>query len=72
MTKETIRRHLRKLRAECIDDCDDLVVKRVAYEMECAIRRVTERTRGWPDLPTMARQAAQLIRNELKRQGDHP
>jgi len=66
MTQKTIRKHLKRLRAECIDNEQDVVVKRIAYEMECAIRRVTERTVGWPSLPELARQAAQMLKNELK------
>lgn len=66
MQPKTIKKHLKQLRAECIEQTDDLVLKRVAYEMECAIRRVTERTVGWPSLSDLARGAAHLIRTEMK------
>lgn len=48
-----------QLRAECIDsDSPDPVLKRIAYAMEEAIRRVTEPVVGWGSLPAMARSNA--------------
>ena len=61
-----IKQELKRLRAECIDGQSDAVLKRIAYEMETAIRYATERTVGWPNLVDLAREAARLIRQELR------
>lgn len=59
MTQASIRRLLRALRLECIDEETDPRVKDVAYVMECAIRRVTEPgIRDWGTLTEMARKFA--------------
>lgn len=66
MKPRTIKKHLKRLRVECIEGTDDLVLKRVAYEMETAIRRVTERMVAWPSLSDLAKGAAALIRTEFE------
>ncbi len=60
-----IKQELRQLRAECIEGTTDPVLKRIAYEMEAAVRYATERTVGWAGLVEMARGAAQLLHIEL-------
>lgn len=53
--------NLRKL----IDESECEITKRIAYEMETAIRKVTEDTVGWPELDVLARDAAFLLKKEL-------
>lgn len=60
-----IKAELKQLRAECIDGQSDPVLHRLAYEMECAVRYVTERTVGWPNLVELARTGALLLRRDL-------
>lgn len=67
MTKaRRIRKELRELRAECIDGVDDPILRRLAYEMECAVRYATEDVRGWPSLSALAVGGAVILRNELE------
>lgn len=61
-----IKNELKALRVECIDNQSNIVLKRIAYEMECAVRYATERTVGWPDMVSMAHAGAQLLQQELK------
>lgn len=64
-----LKRELKELRATCIEQNSDIVLKRVAYEMECAVRYAIEPgIRGWPSLTRLAREAAQILKNELKAQ----
>ncbi len=65
MTKQTVRRHLKKLRAECIEGTDDVILKRIAYSVEQGIRLVTEKTVGWPSLVQSVRDDAELLKREL-------
>lgn len=64
MAPSTRRKHLRELR-RFIDDTDDFIEKRIAYEMETAIRRVTEDVVQWPSLVEQAKGAAAMLRNEI-------
>lgn len=43
----TIKKHLKELRTLIDDDATDVVTRRVAYEVECAIRWAREDTVGW-------------------------
>lgn len=63
----TVRKELRRLR-QAIDSPDtDNLTKRVAYEVEQAIRWAREDAiKGWPTPLTMATGAANLIRQEIK------
>lgn len=70
MKPATIRRHLRKLRAECIVGTDDVILRRIAYEMEVAIRRVMEPVVGCGSLADQAKEAARALRYELQQQAE--
>lgn len=61
----TIRQHLKQLREQCIDGTDDLVLKRIAYEVECAVRWAREDVMRWPGLAQQARDGANLLKQEL-------
>jgi hypothetical protein len=64
----TVRRALRQIRC-LIDTSPDVVERKIAYEIECALRWATEPgIRGWPPPVTMAREGARLLRWELRRQ----
>ena len=65
MHPKTIRRHLKTLRAECIQGQADPILMRIAYAMETAVRKMTERTVGWPSLVEEAKTEADLLRKEL-------
>lgn len=67
MAYSTRRRHMRELRRLIEDPASDVVLKRVAYAMESAVRRVTEPVVGWPSLAHEARLSADLLRQELGR-----
>lgn len=63
----TVKSELRKLR-QFIDNPDnDSLAKRVAYEVECAIRWAREDVRQWPSPLESAVSGANLIREEVKR-----
>lgn len=62
---KTIRRHLQALRAQCIDNNPDPILRRVAYAMEIAVRRETDSRLGWPSLVDEAQIIAKLLREEL-------
>lgn len=66
MTPRTIKKHLRLLREECIEGTDDVILKRVAYAMEMAVRRCTEKVVGWDSLADEARKEASLLAHELQ------
>ena len=61
----TIRRHKKRLRAECIDNVRDPILRRVAYAMETAVTWATTDTVGWPSLAEEARALAEILRKEL-------
>lgn len=66
MHKNTLRKQLKDLRAQCIDnDQSDTILMRVAYAMAQAARRVSYKTVGWPSLAEEARREAALLREEL-------
>lgn len=68
MTQKTIQRHLRELRKTCIDGVDDPILRKIAYAMECAVRRETDpRLRSWPTLVEEAQALTKLLRYELAR-----
>jgi hypothetical protein len=61
----TIKRAIRQVR-RLIETSPDLVERRIAYEIECALRWASEPgIRGWPPPDRMARDAAALLRQEL-------
>jgi len=61
----TIKRALREVR-RLIDTSPDVVERKMAYEVECAIRWATEPgIVGWPTPARMAREGARLLRVEL-------
>lgn len=63
----TVRKELRRLR-QVIDSPDtDNLTKRVAYEVEQAIRWAREDVVGWPSPLASAVDGANLIREEIKR-----
>lgn len=65
MTNKTIKRHLKNLRKNCIEGTDDPILKEVAYAMETAVRRVTEKVVGWGSLEEEANRAAAAIAAKL-------
>ena len=66
MTSRRIRHELKQLRALCIEGTEDLILKRLAYEIECAVRWASESgIREWPGLVESARAGADLLRKEL-------
>lgn len=67
MSERTRQRQLAELRKTCIEQGDDPVLRRVAYAMEMAVRRVTEPVVGWPSLATKARALTDLLRGDLAR-----
>lgn len=67
--KQRIRRELKTLRAECIEQDADVVLKRIAYEMECAVRyAIEDGIRNWPSLTQLARDGALSLKRELGRE----
>ncbi|BFM16242.1 hypothetical protein R50073_24250 [Maricurvus nonylphenolicus] len=64
-TPEQIKEEMDDLR-QLIDSTDDAVVKRIAYEMETAIRSVIEDVVDWPTLSEQAIGAASMLRDELQ------
>lgn len=63
----TVRKELRRLR-QLIDSPDtDNLTKRVAYEVEQAIRWAREDVKGWPCPLAAAVSGANLIREEIQR-----
>ena len=67
MGYSTRRRHLRDLRRVIEDPASDDVLKRIAYAMETAVKRVTVPVVGWPSLVEEAQLMANLLRGELRR-----
>lgn len=65
----TIRKHLRDLRRVIEAPETDLVTKRFAYEIECAIRWARQKTVGWPPPTQMAHDAALMLKQELASRG---
>jgi hypothetical protein len=73
MHKNTLRKQIKDLRQQCIDDDEaDPILKRVAYAMEMAARRVSYKTVGWPSLAEEARREAALLREELAVRKEQP
>ena len=64
---ETVRRAMRKLRADLIDGerwrCP--VESRMAYAVECVVRWATEDTVGWASPSEQVRAIAKLLRHEV-------
>ena len=63
-SKSTIRRNLKELRS-LIDSSNDLILRRIAYAMEHAVRWATEDTVGWHSLAREAEEEAKILRGEL-------
>lgn len=61
----TIRKHQRELRALIEDESTDLLTKRIAYEIDLAIRWAREDVVGWPSPAQQAKEAAALLRRTL-------
>lgn len=65
--ERTVKRELRRLR-QTIDSPDtDSLTKRVAWEVEQAIRWAREDVKDWPTPTESAFSCANLIREEVKR-----
>lgn len=66
-SERIVKTELKALRG-LIDSTDtDNLTKRVAYEIECAIRWAREDVTDWPDRVYAAANCARLIREEVKR-----
>lgn len=67
MKDETeIKQNLKELR-ELIDaSTDDLILMRIAYEIETAVRWATEDTVDWEGLVDQAKGATQILKDELE------
>lgn len=64
--KARMRRELKELRRDCIEGTQDLVLKRIAYEIESAVRYVIEDgIKDWPSLAEQAHISAKLLKDEL-------
>ncbi len=61
----TIRKHLRQLRAYIDADATPVMERRIAYEVECAIRWAREDTVKWETPVESAKSCAKLLRSEL-------
>jgi hypothetical protein len=62
----TVRKSLRAVRRLIEDPDTDLITKRIAYEIECAIRWAREDgIQGWPSPVQMAVDAGTLLKQEL-------
>ena len=61
-----IKQELKELRATCIENQSDPVLRRIAYAMEEAIRYATEPVVGWPTLTASALDLSALLRKELQ------
>jgi len=66
--KRKIQQQLKQLRAECIEQETDPVLRKIAYAMEQAVRYATEDgIRGWEPLHEQARGSARLLWEEVVR-----
>lgn len=63
--KKQIRDQLRKLRTFINAEDGDEIAKRIAYEIECAVRWTLEDTDEWPSFVEMATSAADLIEADI-------
>jgi hypothetical protein len=62
-----VKRHLRALRRLIDDDDTDVMTRRIAYEIECAIRWAREDTVKWETPVESAISGAALLASELAR-----
>lgn len=62
-----LRQQLKELRATCIEQESDVILRKIAYEIECAVRLAIEDTVRWPSLSEMAKAGAHLLKQELAR-----
>ena len=60
-----IKGNLKELR-ELIDNTDDIILARIAYEIETAVRWARENTVNWGTLVEQAKEATSILRQELK------
>lgn len=63
----TVQKELRRLRQMIDDPATDRLTKRVAWEVEQAIRWAREDVKSWPAPVSSAVSSANLIREEVKR-----
>lgn len=63
----TVKRELRQLRKLINDAEADALTKRIAWEIEQAIRWAREDVKGWPSPLASAVSGANMIRDEIKR-----
>lgn len=63
----TVKKHLRELRKLIDESGDDLILQRIAYEIETAVRWATEDVVDWPGLAQQAKDAAHMLKNEIAR-----
>ena len=63
-TPEQMKEEMNELR-ELIDATDDVILKRIAYEMETAVRSFIEDVVDWPTLAQQAKDATHMLREEL-------
>lgn len=61
----TVRKYQRELRRLIEEDSTDVITKRIAYEIEQAIRWAREDVVGWRSPVQSAKDAAALLRQEL-------
>jgi hypothetical protein len=68
--QSTVRKSLGSVRRLIEDPDTDVITKRMAYEIECAIRWAREDgIKGWPSPAQMAVDAGRLLKDELAREG---
>ena len=68
ITDRQLAKQLSDLR-KLIEETDDVIVLRVAYTIECAVRRVTEDVVNCPTLEEQAYADAELLRSKLDKTG---
>lgn len=71
-SKSDVQDALRELREFVDEDGPDKMATRIAYELECIIRWVTENTVDWPRPLQSAKDCAHIIREDIKRGDCHP
>ena len=63
-SKRTIKRNLRELR-KLIDTSEDVLLSRIAYAIETAVRWTIEDTTNWEGLCDQAKSEADLLKKQL-------
>lgn len=62
----TVKKELRRLRAFIDSPGEDELAKRIAWEVEHAIRWAREDVKGWPNPLASAANCADLVRSQIK------